>query len=655
MNLFKLFGEIAVNNKDANKSLDETTKKAKDSEGGMTKAFKAIGTAVATYFAVDKIKAFGSECVEMASNVQEMQNKFDVVFSGMTDDIEDWASTYSKSIGRNSNTIKGYLADNQNMFVGMGMTRDQGAKLSEQLVEMALDLASFNNLNETDAVNAMSKAIMGQTESAKQLGAVLNENTRKMAMEQLGYKGKFEALTEAQKMEVNYQAIVNQSADAIGDCARSLDSYKGRQIQATSAVENLKEKIGGYLIPVMTKLQEKIGTVANWFSDHLDPAVTWVQDKFEKLRGKFEYLASYAQYTFQPVMDKVHELFDKIREKLQPVIDAVVNAKNSFVEWTTSGEANKDIMNILKDVIDALADAIGWVVDKAIAFTDWASEHQGLMETLGIIIGSIATAWLLVNGAIEVWNVIGVIATAVTTGFGSAVAFLTSPITIAVAIIGALIAIGVLLYKNWDTIKQKAIDLANKVKETFSNLKNAVVEKFESIKQGITDKINSARDKVKEAIEKIKSFFKFEWSLPKLKMPHFSISGKFSLNPPSIPKIGVDWYAKAMNNAMLLNDATIFGAQNGKLLGGGEAGSEVVAGASTLMKMVKSAVASEMASYSDSIDRIVNTLDKYLPSIPDIAKMQVVMNSGAVVGELMPQINYQFGNMNRMKGRGLTG
>lgn len=110
-----------------------------------------------------------------------------------------------------------------------------------------------------------------------------------------------------------------------------------------------------------------------------------------------------------------------------------------------------------------------------------------------------------------------------------------------------------------------------------------------------------------------------------------------------------------MNNAMLLNDATIFGAQNGKLLGGGEAGSEVVAGASTLMKMVKSAVASEMANYSDSIDRIVNALDKYLPSIPDIAKMQVVMNSGAVVGELMPQIDYQFGNMNRMKGRGLTG
>lgn len=78
------------------------------------------------------------------------------------------------------------------------------------------------------------------------------------------------------------------------------------------------------------------------------------------------------------------------------------------------------------------------------------------------------------------------------------------------------------------------------------------------------------------AIEKIKGFFNFSWSLPKLKMPHVTITGEFSLVPPKVPTFSVDWYAKAMNTPMLLNGATIFGAMNGKLLGGGEAGQEVI-------------------------------------------------------------------------------
>ena len=112
--------------------------------------------------------------------------------------------------------------------------------------------------------------------------------------------------------------------------------------------------------------------------------------------------------------------------------------------------------------------------------------------------------------------------------------------------------------------------------------------------------INKAKDAVKEAIDKMKGFFNFSWSLPKIKLPHFSISGKFSLDPPSVPKFNIDWYAKAMKNPMLLNAPTIFGMQNGKLLGAGEAGAEVVSGASTLMSMIKEAVisANSQARYS---------------------------------------------------------
>ncbi|MCI7810219.1 hypothetical protein MR626_13225 [bacterium] len=276
MEIFKLFGSVLVNTSGAEGSLDKTGKKAEGLGSTFSSVFKKIGAVVTTYLSAKALINFGRECIELASDVQEMENKFNVVFQGMTDEVNAWAESYAAAIGRNANTIKGYLADNQNMFVGMGMTRQAGAALSEQMVSLALDLASFNNLNEDDAVNAMAKALMGESESAKSLGAVINDNTLAMAMEKMGYEGKFQALTEAEKMEVRYQAILMQSTDAVGDCARSLDSYKGRQLQLKATTEKLKETIGSALLPVMTKLMEKANDAASGLSNKLEPAMELV-------------------------------------------------------------------------------------------------------------------------------------------------------------------------------------------------------------------------------------------------------------------------------------------------------------------------------------------------------------------------------------------
>lgn len=278
MEIFKLFGSVLVETSGAESSLDKTGKKAEGLGSTFSNVFKKIGAVVATYMSARAIIGFGKECIALASDVQEMENKFNVVFQGMTEEVNAWAENFADSIGRNKNTIKGYLADNQNMFVGMGMTREAGAKLSEQMVELALDLASFNNLNEDDAVNAMAKALMGESEAAKSLGAVINDNTIAMAMEQLGYEGKFQTLTEAEKMEVRYQAVLMQSTDAVGDCSRSLDSYKGRQIQLQSTTQKLKETIGSYLLPVMTKVLEKTNDAASGLAEHLEPAMQLIAD-----------------------------------------------------------------------------------------------------------------------------------------------------------------------------------------------------------------------------------------------------------------------------------------------------------------------------------------------------------------------------------------
>ena len=110
-----------------------------------------------------------------------------------------------------------------------------------------------------------------------------------------------------------------------------------------------------------------------------------------------------------------------------------------------------------------------------------------------------------------------------------------------------------------------------------------------------TSIFDNVKSTVQGAIDYIKGLFDFEWSLPDIKLPHFSIKGSLDLlaDPPKYPSVSVSWYKKAMDQAYMLNGATIFGAQGGKLLGGGEAGSEMVIGTNTLMSMMKEAVGVE--------------------------------------------------------------
>lgn len=172
--------------------------------------------------------------------------------------------------------------------------------------------------------------------------------------------------------------------------------------------------------------------------------------------------------------------------------------------------------------------------------------------------------------------------TSVASGLSAAFTFMCSPIGLVVAAIAGMIAIGVTFMKHLDDIKAKASALGVSISDTFENIKNSV-----------SDKINAAKDAVSRAIDRIKGLFKFEWSWPKIKLPHFRISGgvfPYGLfNKGTLPKIDIDWYAKAMKNGMILNNPTIFGAMNGKLLGGGEAGSETIVGTNSLMNMIRQA------------------------------------------------------------------
>lgn len=171
---------------------------------------------------------------------------------------------------------------------------------------------------------------------------------------------------------------------------------------------------------------------------------------------------------------------------------------------------------------------------------------------------------------------------------------------------GKLSAVANKFKSKMSEAKQAVSNKISEIKNSFSNgLGNAystVTNILGNIKNKFSNIMYSAKNIVSNAINRIKSFFNFSWSLPHLKLPHISISGSFSLTPPSVPHFGIEWYKKAMDDGMIMNQPTIFGynAKSNQFLAGGEAGSETVVGTQNLMDMIQEAVNNAGSGSGDS-------------------------------------------------------
>ena len=256
-------------------------------------------------------------------------------------------------------------------------------------------------------------------------------------------------------------------------------------------------------------------------------------------------------------------------------------------------DIGSELGSVLQEVLVPAIEKVKEVVDRVKeAWENLTPEQQEQVVQVAMIVAAIGPLILIVTKVIGLITMIMNLAPVLGTVIGA----LTGPIGIVVAAVAGIIAIGVALHKNWDTIKAKAAEL-------WQNLK----DKFNAIKEAIVTPIENAKDKVSEIVDKIKNFFSFNFSWPHIPLPHFTVS------PPgwkigdilkgSFPSLGIEWYAKAMKNGMILDSPTIFGAMNGQLLGAGEAGSETVVGTNSLMGMIQAAVGN---SGGTTINMVVN-------------------------------------------------
>lgn len=223
---------------------------------------------------------------------------------------------------------------------------------------------------------------------------------------------------------------------------------------------------------------------------------------------------------------------------------------------------------------------------------------------------------------------------------------------------GKLSSVASKFTSKMSSIKSTVSGALSNVKSSFSsgmsNALSTVAGKLDSIGSKFSSIMSKAKSTVSNAISNIKSKFNFSWSLPKLKLPHLSISGKFSIAPPSVPKFGISWYKKAMDRAMVMDTPTLFGydAKTNKLLAGGEAGREVVSGEEHLLSMIGKVVQSQYSQMGSQLEQLNSLVQQYFPQVLQNMGHDMILDDGTLVGRLAPKMDDRLSRIQRHKERG---
>ena len=592
MEIFRLLGTIAITNEEANNELDETTDKAEQTQERISNAFQKIGAAVTTYFAIEKIAAFGKTCLDAAANVQAMQSQFSQVFGGYEDEAAAHLSTIADDAGVVENRLKGSYTQIAAFAKTTGMETEDALALADRALVAVADSAAFYDRSLEDVTESLQSFLKGNYENDAALGLSCTEITRNAAANEL-YGQSFNDLSEAQKQLTLLKMVedANALSGALGQAARESETWSNQTGNLQQAWTDFTAMIGtGFLpiaIQVVTKLQELV---------------------------------------------------------------------------------------------------------------TWMTEHEGVVTALAIGVGTLTTAIIAYNVAQTMATTGMTLATAAGTALSAVIGFLTSPITLVIAAIGALVAAGVLLYKNWDTVKEKAIAFGEKVEQIWGGVSDWIENAIEKIGEhflvfggylsGLWKSVEDVSENVKGIfnglIDFISNVFSGNWSaawenvvsifgnlfggiVNIAKAPINGVIGMINSVLDKINNISVDIPDWMGGGTFGVNIPKIPMLAKGGVLEKGQVGLLEGTGAEAVVPLEHnrawiSAVAKDMDStigggeqsqrIIDLLEMMLDAMADYFPQLIEAAGHDIVANDGTILARYAPMMNAELGRISARKERG---
>lgn len=547
-----------------------------------TTAVIGAAMAAATGAAIATGKAFVSAANDVSqygNNVDKMSQKMGISAQAYQewDFIMQHAGANIEGMKTSMLKLTKAAESGDEAFTALGISQEQLASMNQEEIFSAT-IKGLQDIQDEGQRTVLANKLLGK--GAVELAPLLNMSS-----------------SEIDNMREQVHELGGVMSD---DAVKAAATYQDELQNMNTALDGVKKNMVSKFLPGMSQVMNGLSKVfsGNGGIEEIRKGLKNVVGNISALAPQFLSLASVIINSiiagFGPMLPQlVSSIFSFLTQGLLTITSMVPQLAPVIVEG-------------IKGVATALFSALPVLVQALIEMSQelvlWLSSGNnvkifidGILQLVSILAEGLADSLPILLPAIV--NIIGQIADSLTDPKNVNM-ILKSILYIVGAIVVALVKA---LPEIGGVVVQLSLNITNQLKSwgegiigfftgLWTRVKEGAAQGLENLKEKFRSIFETVKNTVKSGIDKIKSFFKFEWSLPKLKLPHFKISGSFSLNPPKVPSFGISWYAKAMNEPLLLNGATIFGMNNGKLLGGGEAGSEMIVGTNKLMEMMRAAV-----------------------------------------------------------------